>query len=744
MKRSLSEYIKKGWKTLDRSIYVGDRLKSNLIALTFVSLATMVLGLILLVVNLSIHRPAMVIASIITLISGSCCAYCSYILKNRELAIKIPIVFCIFVFTIYALTGAADGTALFWSLLMPIGMSYFVSVKYGIILSTYYSILFVVIFYTPIKYHISDYYTNEFMQRFPLLYIFLSIFTCMAMVQYHRTALFEIEHANRLTEEVAKQTAVAEERSRKIEQMSYQTIQTLAYAIDAKDPYTKGHSTRVSQYSVLIAEELGWEKERINDLKYAALLHDIGKIGVPDSILNKPRHLTEVEYDIIKSHTTMGGDILKDRVMIKGAEDIARNHHERYDGKGYPKGLKGEEISKEARIVAVADAFDAMSSNRVYRKSCDNDYIRKELINGKGTQFDPELVDIFIGLWDRGLVDDILKNDPEINEQNVETSSALLQEVVDTFVAQNTMDDIDITTGIMSRSTGEAAIAQKMQEESGCLVFMDVDNLKRINDTYGHDDGDRLLRLVGETLTQNSSNSICCRLGGDEFLFFMVNVSEKEAENRVKKIISDFEEKKGDDEKIAIATLSAGLIMSCPEDDYTDTYNKADRALYDVKQSGKNGYGFYKEGSELMNPVKTDLTKIVDSIRNSGSYQGAMNVEYREFAKIYELIANLEERYSYTFRLIVINLDATGEDSPGAEELERSMYHMEQSIRQTIRDVDILTRYGSRQFLVILFGTEPSGVKTAVDRIFRGYYKMNGSSPFVPSYTVAEPEKKRE
>ena len=104
--------------------------------------------------------------------------------------------------------------------------------------------------------------------------------------------------------------------------MSFQTIQALANAIDAKDPYTRGHSTRVSLYSARIAEKLGWSKEKISDLRYAAMLHDIGKIGVPDSILNKPRRLSDVEFDIIKSHTTMGAEILKEKVMIETAENV--------------------------------------------------------------------------------------------------------------------------------------------------------------------------------------------------------------------------------------------------------------------------------------------------------------------------------------------------------------------------------------------------------------------------------------
>ncbi|MBO4904735.1 MAG: diguanylate cyclase [Lachnospiraceae bacterium] len=700
------------------------------------------LGLILLIFDIRSHNIPLLLASLATLIAGAGCGFSAHVLKNRELAIKFPTVFCVIFMTIYVLTAAGEGSAILWSLLIPLGLCYFVSVKNGIILSAYYTLLIAVVFYSPLNARFATYYTPMFMTRFPILYACLSIFTGMAMIQYHRTALFEIDHANRLTEEVERQTAVVKQQSQKIEQMSRQTIHTLANAIDAKDPYTRGHSTRVAEYSGKIAQKLGWDRDRIDELKFSALLHDIGKIGVPDSILNNPRKLTDIEFDIIKSHTTIGRDMLKDRIMVKAADDVAVSHHERYDGKGYPQGLKGEEISEEARIVAIADAFDAMSSDRVYRKACDSCHIRNELENGKEKQFDPYITDVFLELWDGGELDEILKKDTG-EEDDAEASSVLLQEVVETFAAGGSKDEIDVTTGIMSRNSGEKTIARVMMEEPGCLVFMDVDNLKKINDTYGHEAGDRILHIMGDTLADNSSDSLCCRLGGDEFLLFMKNVSQEDAKRRMEDIIRDFEQNKKDDPEISIASISAGMVMSTPENNYTDAYNKADKALYHVKQNGKSGFNFYKEDSEISAIDNIDVSKLVTNIKNSGSYNGAMNVDYREFAKLYEFIVNLEQRFDHSFKLIVISLESAKGDVFGSDELERSMYNMEQSIRQTIRDVDVLTRYSKQQFLVILLGTDNDGVKTAVDRIFRGYFKMNGSGSLIPKYSVADFENEK-
>ena len=739
--RSMFRKLREVWKMLNRSIYTGERLRENLHALTIVSIFTAILGLVLMITDLATGDKAMFTTASITFLSGIGCGYLAGVRKNREMAALIPTFFCVFAFTIYTIKGLGNGSAMLWSLMAPIGLCYFVSVRNGILVSLYYTVFFFIIFYSPLSVHMQPFYTDTFIMRFPILYASMTVFTAISMTQYHRGVLLENEYAEQLSAEVARQTAVAEARAQKIEQMSFQTIQTLASAIDAKDPYTKGHSTRVSQYSVLIATALNWDPERVNDLRYAAMLHDIGKIGVPDSILNNPKRLTDTEYSIIKSHTVMGGDILKGRIMIRSAEDVARSHHERYDGKGYPLGLKGEKISEEARIVAIADAFDAMSSNRVYRKACDYGHIRDELINGKGCQFDPRLVDVFISIWDRGMLDEILQHSIANDTGSIETSSTLLREIMDTLLTQN-VEETDIITGLMNRSTGETAIARRMREQSGAFAFFDLDNLKVINDINGHDAGDRALHFMGEILRSHNPDGPCCRMGGDEFLLFMPGISAKEAENRIQTIIAAFERDKAGVDGIAAATLSVGITMCNPSEPYAQVYHEADKALYHVKQNGKNGYSFYSHNSEPAAIDQVDLSRLVSSIYNSGSYEGAMDVEYRQFARLYEYISHLSQRFSHPFELIMITLTANAGEQPSPDQLESAMYYMEQSIRQTIRNVDVFTQYNHQCFLVILIGTNSEDVKIAVDRIFRSYYKMIGSSAYSPSFSVAEIDEK--
>jgi energy-coupling factor transport system substrate-specific component len=193
--------------------------------------------------------------------------------------------------------------------------------------------------------------------------------------------------------------------TRKQLEMGRETIQAIAATVDAKDENTCQHSFRVAEYSALIAGRSGWSKEECENLRQIALLHDIGKIGIPDSVLNKPDKLTDEEYSVMKSHVLIGSQILKDFTLVDHVIEGALYHHERYDGKGYIHGLKGEEIPVNARIIGIADAFDAMTSNRVYRQHMDMDYVINELKNGSGTQFDPDFTSILLELIADGTID---------------------------------------------------------------------------------------------------------------------------------------------------------------------------------------------------------------------------------------------------------------------------------------------------------------------------------------------------
>ena len=175
-------------------------------------------------------------------------------------------------------------------------------------------------------------------------------------------------------------------------------IKALSQAIEAKDPYTRGHSERVAEYSRKLGIKMGLDKEKVEALYWAGILHDIGKIAVPTNILIKPEKLTDEEYEKIKIHPEFSYKICKELKTLKQVLPAIRHHHERYDGNGYPDGLKENKIPLEARIMAVCDSFDAMTSDRAYRKALSKEEAIKILRNGKGKQWDPEIVDKFISL----------------------------------------------------------------------------------------------------------------------------------------------------------------------------------------------------------------------------------------------------------------------------------------------------------------------------------------------------------
>lgn len=563
------------WNMLGRPIRTEDRLRRDLRAAALVGILGVLVGVFYFVENIWIRgvTPDLfsTIFSAVTVLCGLLMIYFALVRKEHEPAVLVVVLYCFLIFSCIICTGRWGGAGILWSLLLPIIMCSFISVRYGLLLSAFYTLMYFILFYTPLGKDAVGMYPAVFIRYFPVVYLCLSVLTAASMIQYHRIALSEIEYATQMKAEAEKQTRVAEDRNSRIEEMSFEALQTLAEIIDAKDPYTKGHSARVSQYAALLAREMNWPEERVNDVKNAAMLHDIGKIGIPDSILNKPQRLTQVEYEIIKTHTTMGGDILRNGLMTQMAEDVAMSHHERYDGTGYPMGLKGEEISEEARLVAIADAFDTMSSNRIYRSASNRERIRRELLNGRGRQFDPVMTDKMIELWDRGTLNPIMnENVPEIPEE-MEVPSELLQEAVENFVSENA-DNVD---------------------------------------------------------------------------------------------------------------------------------------------------------------------ELAEGLKYSGNYKGALDVEYRQFARLYEFIGHLEKRFNHPFRLLLISLKAEGEEQPHPEELERAMGFMEKAIRLTVRNVDVITRYDLQHFLVILVGTDEDGSRAAVDRIFRGFYKMYGSGPYYPSYAVA-------
>lgn len=269
-----------------------------------------------------------------------------------------------------------------------------------------------------------------------------------------------------------------------VNKMNKKIIRALVRTIDAKDRYTNGHSIRVARYSREIARRLNKSEKEQEEIYYAGLLHDVGKIRIPAAVINKPGKLTDEEYEMLKIHPVTSYHILKDIYDDKTIALGAKFHHERYDGKGYPNGLIGDNIPEIARIIGVADTYDAMTSNRSYRMSLSQQMVRSEIEKGKGTQFDPEIADIMLQMIDE---------DKGYNMREKDLQKHILvvdDEPINIKMVQLIMKDEPMYTVIGANSGAEAL--KILEEREVNLILLDVimpemdgfETLSRIKDKY--------------------------------------------------------------------------------------------------------------------------------------------------------------------------------------------------------------------------------------------------------------------
>jgi HD-GYP domain-containing protein (c-di-GMP phosphodiesterase class II) len=239
--------------------------------------------------------------------------------------------------------------------------------------------------------------------------VFLALWAALALLV--RGASVTLRRQNT---KLRARTARLVESNRLLEESALEAVESLNATVDAKDPYTAGHSQRVQRIAVAIGEELGLERERLAILRFAGLFHDIGKIGVPDAILTKPARLTELEYEIVKRHPEDGARIVGRLHRLHATVPAVLHHHERWDGNGYPDGLSAERIPLEAAIVGLADAVDAMTTDRPYSAARTLDDATEEIILNRGTQFAPAVVDAFVALVRR--MPELFGTDPMADE----------------------------------------------------------------------------------------------------------------------------------------------------------------------------------------------------------------------------------------------------------------------------------------------------------------------------------------
>lgn len=391
--------MRKIWEVVHTDIYVGDALKNNIILIKRILVIISFITFVMTCMNIKAQSWIMAVStggfSLLSMIS---LLIIQKTAKYRKLISCIVISMACVVFTYYFIIGGNDGFAALWIIIVPYAITSIVGMRYGVTASMYFLVLLILFCWTPLRTYLLYDYGVQFLLRFPVLYILSLLISLRVNYQLQIFNIKQVSHMDEL------KTAVDEERKRNTE-LAMQTIISIQKAVDAKDAYTNQHATRVAEYARLIARELGWSKERQEHIYISGLIHDIGKIGVPDAVLKKPGRLTDDEFAQIKRHPEIGYKILQDYDAFTGVGDGILYHHERYDGNGYPKHLKGKDIPEIARIIAVADAFDAMNSNRVYRKALDSEYIINQIREGKGRQFDPLFADVMLTLINKGKID---------------------------------------------------------------------------------------------------------------------------------------------------------------------------------------------------------------------------------------------------------------------------------------------------------------------------------------------------
>ncbi len=497
-----------------------------------------------------------------------------------------------------------------------------------------------------------------------------------------------------------------EEKTREVELVTIQSIMAIARTIDEKDKYTSGHSSRVAKCAVALAERIGWSEAECQNLHYVALLHDIGKIGVPDNILNKPSRLTDSEFAIIKKHPVMGNAILKDIKSIEHVNEGALYHHERYDGRGYPCGLKGEEIPITARIVGIADAYDAMTSSRIYRPKLTTEKVIEEFVKGCGSQFDPEFCMTFVEMLKEGfsLEEDLVA---KVEATSPKDEAGYLQEI-------HSILETDQLTGLYNQISMEKKVNQTLgTKKTGALYLVQLDHLKVINMEKGHIVGDEVMKAVADELKEYvTEEDLLSRVKGDQFAIFYPAIdTQKEAMGQAKKLFASVLSKLEEKDCGNYSSVSIGIsLVEGRRKTYDELLNRADRALYHVMSSGKNGYHvYYDSQAELINrSTAADL----DDIRK----YAARMLTSEEQAQM--LLFTIEERKA------------------DAVTLEKAMSMLNTALLDSLRQADSITKYSTSQYMVVLKNVDVENAKEIAERIVKKFYCINTQEGMALSYDL--------
>ena len=345
----------------------------------------LIFAVVLFLIDIENFRLGKYVIGIVTLVVGIVSVTAVFVIRRFQ---KVVLVCRIAVFS------------LLWYLLLPVITLVPLGMPFGAPVCIGFGLMIMTFFWTPLADILRYDYPRDYRVFYPIFYWGFCLMDVAMDIFYKNYQIRQRQNEENLENEV--QEAVAGTKN-----LMIHSVTAISQLIDAKDRYTREHSQRVAEYSRLIADYMRGgcaSGEELELIYRSGLLHDIGKIAVPDAVLNKPERLTDEEYEVMKKHTVWGREILSGLEFLPQADLGATYHHERYDGSGYPYGMHGEELPEMVRIISAADALDAMNSNRCYRKHCDRDYIIGEFRKGAGKQFDAGVAQAVVALIEEGRI----------------------------------------------------------------------------------------------------------------------------------------------------------------------------------------------------------------------------------------------------------------------------------------------------------------------------------------------------
>ncbi|AHG89111.1 diguanylate cyclase [Gemmatirosa kalamazoonensis] len=406
-----------------------------------------------------------------------------------------------------------------------------------------------------------------------------------------RQVLQHLNRAHKLFTQLSARRDLADidRRTGRLEDEFLQVARRWGESIEAKDRYTQGHCKRVADLSCAIAAEAGFDERSLFWFRIGALLHDVGKLVIPEEVLNKPGKLSDEEWALMRSHTTAGAEMLADIEFPWDVRPIVLSHHERWDGKGYPHGLKGDGIPLVARILCVADVYDALTSMRSYKRALSHDEAMDVMRQDVGTMFDPAVFTWF---------ERVAQGWPERTRVASSSDDAEVPREPDSVAGPAAIDTDDLTRMPLRRAFRETAErvleARRTTERAVSLLVIDIDHFKLVNDTFGHLQGDDLLRMVADVIrVQTGPSDFVARYAGDEFVALLPGTKIEDAIVVGERLRASVEQMRcprrdGTDEPVRV-TLSIGAATAPLHGDTLDAlFAAADGALYSSKRRGRN------------------------------------------------------------------------------------------------------------------------------------------------------------